>query len=554
MNSSFFPNWCILMDPSGLIQRTNLPLDSWVQIHISHFLEGTENIQGEKGTTTLRWQPGKTPRFFSGNITLSASWSVTHGMVWLELVPQEENPVSLIENSYWKEFLASDLPFRQIFETNQTIKWIIDPDTGDILYVNNAACVFYGYTRDELLKLKITDINTLTRAEIFEEMKSAAAESRLYFQFKHRLKNGEIRNMEVYSGPLQFGGKRVLFSILFDVTQRVLATSRLQASEKLYRSLVENASDSIIITDMQTKISEVNQRMTELLGYTKEELQSLTLQNILDEESWEETRKKIGFLEIGKPAILSRRFKSKSGDILETEVNAVRIDENRYMGIVRDVTERNLMTRSMEKSLKEKEAMLQEIHHRVKNNLQVISSLLGMQYDNTEDPNLKKILLECENRVKSMGFVHAELYRSENLAAVDLENYFGTLVSNLIRAYGASQRVELCLDLSSLEVSLERAIPLGLILNELVTNSLKYAFPNGRTGKIRVSILQEGRCVLFSYSDDGIGFEREDCEGPDSIGMQLIEILSMQLKAGSEFTTKNGVKFSLRIPDPVLGK
>ncbi|TGJ99754.1 PAS domain S-box protein [Leptospira semungkisensis] len=554
MKSSFFPNWCILMEPSGLIQRTNLPLDSWFQIPISHFLQGTEHIQGEKGTVTLSWQPGKNPRSFPENITLSANWSVTHGMVWVELEPQEENSASIIENSYWKEFLASDLPFRQIFETNQTIKWIIDPDSGDILYVNNAACVFYGYTREELLKLKITDINILTKAEVFEEMKRAASESRLYFLFKHRLKNGEIRNMEVYSGPLQFGGKRVLFSILYDVTERILATSLLQASEKLYRSLVENASDSIILTDIHSKIFEVNQRMTELLGFTKEELQSLYLKDILDEESWTHTKEKIASLEIGKPVILSRKFRNKSGTILETEVNAVRIDESRYMGIVRDVTERNLMTRSLERSLKEKESMLQEIHHRVKNNLQVISSLLGLQSENTEDPNLKKILMECENRVKSMGFVHAELYRSENLAAVDLEHYFSTLVSHLIRVYGASQRVELSLDLHSLEVSIERAIPLGLILNELVTNSLKYAFPEGRKGKLEIRIFQEDSCILFCYSDDGVGFQIKDCEGPDSIGMQLIEILSMQLKAGSEFTTKNGVNFSLRIPDPVLGK
>ncbi|TGK02160.1 PAS domain S-box protein [Leptospira selangorensis] len=554
MKSSFFPYWCILMDPSGLIVETNLPLDSWRQNPLSYFLHGTEKIEGENGSAVLSWQPGKSPLSFPGSTVLLASWSLTHGMFWIKMEPMEEGSASLLENSFWKEFLSSDRPFRQIFETNQAIKWILDPDSGDILYANQAASQFYGYSQEEILKMKITDINIFTKEQIFEEMRQAAIEARQYFRFRHKLKSGEIREMEVYSGPLQFGGKRVLFSILYDVTERVKAISSLEESERRYRSLVESASDSIIITNFGTKILEVNRRMSELLEYTKEELQTFTLKDILDEESYADAIYRIPSLEIGKPVILNRKFKTKSGKIIEAEVNAVRIDDSRYMGIVRDVTERNFMTRTLEKSLKEKEAMLQEIHHRVKNNLQVISSLLGLQYENTEDPNLKRILQECENRVKSMGFVHAELYRSENFAAVDLENYFTTVSSNLIRAYGGVPRIQLQLDLSSLEVSIERAIPLGLILNELLTNSLKYAFPEDRSGRIQVKIFKEDQNIVFSYSDDGVGFKKENQNGSGTIGIQLIEILSRQLKANSEFTSENGVVFRLRIPDRNPGK
>ncbi|MEI1278413.1 PAS domain S-box protein [Leptospira venezuelensis] len=554
MNSSFFPYWCILMDPSGLILETNLPLELWRQNPLSHFLIGTEQIQGEKGSAILSWLPGKSPLSFPGSTGLLASWSLTHGMFWIKMEPMEEDSASLLENSFWKEFLSSDRPFRQIFETNQAIKWILDPDSGDILYANQSAIQFYGYSQEELLKMKVTDINIFTKEQIFEEMKQAALESRQYFRFRHKLKSGEICEMEVYSGPLQFGGKRVLFSILYDITERVKATSLLEESEKRYRSLVESASDSIIIINFETNILEVNRRMCELLEYSKEELQTFTLKNILSEDSFEDAVRRIPALEIGKPVILDRKFKAKSGRMIEAEVNAVRIDESRYMGIVRDVTERNSMTRTLEKSLKEKESMLQEIHHRVKNNLQVISSLLGLQYENTEDPNLKRILKECENRVKSMGFVHAELYRSENFAAVDLENYFTTVSSNLIRVYGGLPRIKLQLDLSSLEVSIERAIPLGLILNELLTNSLKYAFPEDSSGKIQVSLFKEDQNIVFSYSDDGVGFLKENLNGSGTIGIQLIEILSRQLKAQSEFTSENGVVFRLRIPDRNPGK
>ncbi len=554
MKPSFFPSWCILLDFSGRIVQTNLPLESWIGLPISQFFSGTEVITGEKGTVKLSWIEGKNPPSFPESITLSAIWTRLGEFFWLGLEPVEEHAATEIESFFWKEFLSSDLPFRQIFETNQAIKWILDPDTGDILYINNAACVFYGYSREEFLRLKITEINTLTKEEIFEEIRKAASESRLYFLFKHKLKNGEIRDVEVYSGPLQFGSKRVLFSIIYDVTERMNANYRLEESEKRYRSLVENASDSIIITGKNTRIFEVNRRMEELLGYTREELKTLSLKEILDEDSWTNTEKDICNLEINRPVILNRRFKSKSGDIIEAEVNAVRMEGSRFMGIVRDVTERNQMTRSLERSLREKEVMLQEIHHRVKNNLQVISSLLGLQYENTEDPYLKKILLECENRVKSMSFVHAELYRSPNLAEVNLESYFTTLSSSLVRVYGAIHRVELDLDLLKFEVTIEKAIPLGLILNELLTNSLKYAFPKEREGKIQVRICREESGILFYYSDDGIGFSHEKTQTDGSIGIQLIEILSKQLKAVPEYSTENGVIFRLRIPDSPPGK
>ncbi|PJZ64718.1 histidine kinase [Leptospira wolffii] len=554
MKPSFFPSWCILLDSSGRILQTNLPLDSWLGAPLTDFFIGAENIRAENGSARFSWIPGKSPISFPENIILSANWLSHDGTIWLELEPEEETAADQIENSFWKEFLASDLPFRQIFETNQAIKWILDPDTGSILYVNQAACIFYGYSREELLGMNVTQINILTKEEVFEEMRRAAAESRLYFLFRHRLKGGEIRNVEVYSGPLQFGSKRVLFSIIYDVTERVVAMNRLELSEKRYRSLVESASDAIIIVDRETRIQEVNRRCEELLEYGRDELQSLTLQDVLDQESWRNTLEQIPKLEQGKPILFTRRFKSKTGRLIEAEVNAVRLEDSHYMGIVRDLTERNLLTRTLQKSLHEKDFMLQEIHHRVKNNLQVISSLLGLQYENSEDPNLKRILLECENRVKSMSFVHAELYKSDNLSEVDLESYFSALSSSLVRVYGAIQRVELQLELFTLGVTIEKAIPLGLILNELLTNSLKYAFPEGRKGKILVRISKKENDLEFYYSDDGVGFVPDDSQKAGSIGIQLVQILSEQLKSDPEFGSENGAFFRLRIPNSFRGK
>lgn len=355
--------------------------------------------------------------------------------------------------------------------------------------------------------------------------------------------------MEIYTGPIRLNDKVLVFSILYDVTDRVEAVKKLEESEKKYRSIVENASDAIVITDRGARLLEVNRRFEELLNYSKEELLSFKLEHVLDSNSWQETSKIMPNLIVGKQVTLQRKFKSKEGILIDCEVNAVLLDSDKAMGIVRDVTERNRITKELEKSLAEKEVMLREIHHRVKNNLQVIASLLGLQYENYEDPTLRSVLLESESRVKSMALVHSDLYRSDNFTDVDLKNYFGSLSFNLIRTYEASQRIMLDLEILPSKVTVEKAIPLGLILNELLTNSIKYGFPGDLTGKIRIRLESDEHGLLLKYEDDGFSYDRNFLEKSGSIGLQLIDILTRQLRAKSDFKTDDGIKFTLRIPE-----
>lgn len=508
--------------------------------------DGAEAVIGESGSATLRCKP-EFVSMTSIESDMVAKWKRIQDQYWLELTTASDSeayPENLL-----KELFSNDFPFRQVFETNQAIKWILDPETGKIVYANEAASLFYGYSREELLSMKITDINILSQELVYEAVHGAALESRHYSLFKHRLKNGEIREMEIYTGPIRLNDKVLVFSILYDVTDRVEAVKKLEESEKKYRSIVENASDAIVITDRGARLLEVNRRFEELLNYSKEELLSFTLEHVLDSNSWQETLKIMPNLIVGKPVTLQRKFKSKEGILIDCEVNAVLLDSDKAMGIVRDVTERNRITKELEKSLAEKEVMLREIHHRVKNNLQVIASLLGLQYENYEDPTLRSVLLESESRVKSMALVHSDLYRSDNFTDVDLKNYFGSLSFNLIRTYEASQRIMLDLEILPSKVTVEKAIPLGLILNELLTNSIKYGFPGDHTGKIRIRLETDEHGLLLKYEDNGFSYDRNFLEKSGSIGLQLIDILTRQLRAKSDFKTDDGIKFTLRIPE-----
>lgn len=186
----------------------------------------------------------------------------------------------------------------------------------------------------------------------------------------------------------------------------------------------------------------------------------------------------------------------------------------------------------LEKGNEEKAFLIKEIHHRVKNNLQVLSSLLSLQSDYIDDPNALDAVLEGRNRVQSMGLIHQKLYMGENLATVDMKSYVLDLTAHLLASFGMEERVQLQIESSVPAMDVDTAIPLGLIINELVTNSLKYAFPNNRKGKIDIQLwINAQKELCLKLTDDGNGVSAEvPQEQSTSFGTDLIKILSKKLK------------------------
>ncbi|MEO7043721.1 MAG: sensor histidine kinase, partial [Ferruginibacter sp.] len=155
---------------------------------------------------------------------------------------------------------------------------------------------------------------------------------------------------------------------------------------------------------------------------------------------------------------------------------------------------------------KENELLLKEIHHRVKNNLEVVSSLLALQSAQIDDPNTKEAMLEGQNRVHSIGIVHQKLYQGTNLGAIEMKDYFLNLSESILDSFGAEKRIKIELAMEKLDIDIDTAVPLGLIVNELLTNTLKYAFPNGEKGKISIQLEKRNDNILhLAVSDNGIG-------------------------------------------------
>lgn len=207
--------------------------------------------------------------------------------------------------------------------------------------------------------------------------------------------------------------------------------------------------------------------------------------------------------------------------------------------IERTVSELNTAQASLLARNAENELLLKEIHHRVKNNLEVVSSLLALQSNQIDDENTKEAMLEGQNRVQSIGIVHQKLYQGKNLGAIEMKDYFINLSDSILDSFGATKRVQVECAMNALNVDIDTAVPLGLIVNELLTNTIKYAFPDGRSGKVQIKLEQKSDGVLqMQISDNGVG--KSSTINGTGFGGQLISLLTQQLGGTMKEENNNG--------------
>jgi len=218
------------------------------------------------------------------------------------------------------------------------------------------------------------------------------------------------------------------------------------------------------------------------------------------------------------------------------------------LGNARDITERKQAEEKIKASLKEKDVMLREIHHRVKNNMQIISSLLRLQSRNVKDETALDMFKVSQNRIRSMAFIHEALYQSEDLAMIDFSNYIKRLITHLFSVYGTETKVpNLRLNVKDVYLDINRAIPCGLIINELVSNSLKHAFPDSRKGEITVEMRSDKKeKYTLIVKDTGIGMPKElNIHKTETLGMQLVNDLTEQIDGTIELNRIGGTTFSI---------
>ncbi|MCX7021434.1 MAG: PAS domain S-box protein [bacterium] len=346
-----------------------------------------------------------------------------------------------------------------------------------------------------------------------------------------------------------------------DVTERVKVGEALRLSEEQYRFLFEGSTTLNLIIGVDGTHLDSNISVLKEFGYSRQEVQGRNAMEFVVEKDRELIT---GLLEKSyrgedTPEI-DVGIIAKDGSvrtILFSRGNVVLTDGDRPVSVVVtgiDITERNKSVEEIKKALREKEVMLKEIHHRVKNNLQIISSLLNLEAGKTQDENVLDIISTSQNRIKSMALIHEKLYQSKELSRVDFPGYISSLLDSLLLTYSDDSRfVTPQLDLSPLYLDISTAIPLALIINELVSNSLEHAFPDDRKGIISIGLKAAGNDdYTLLVADDGVGIPDDfDLENTKTLGLQLVNMLTQQIDGviemdrGTQPKGRKGIEFRI---------
>ncbi|MCE5215269.1 MAG: PAS domain S-box protein [Methanobacterium sp.] len=332
----------------------------------------------------------------------------------------------------------------------------------------------------------------------------------------------------------------------------------LKESESKYRNIFDNVQDVFYQTNQQGLIVEISPSIRRYSGFDREELIGKPVDTLYSDP---EDRKKLieTITKKGEISDYEVKLRDKDNNLLYVSTNAhVWLDGNNnpigIEGSLRDITERKKMEISLRNVLKEKEMLLKEIHHRVKNNLFIISSLLELQSHYIQDKHSRNIFKESQNRAKSMALIHERLYQSTDLKNIDFGDYIQILSNEIFSTYADdSGNITLDVDVEDIKLDLNTAIPLGLIVNELITNSLKHAFPTGEIGIVKVGFHPEDDKYVFTVEDDGVGFPEDiDFQNTDSLGLQLVNSLTAQIDGEIELIRAGGTRFKITFAEKKL--
>jgi len=448
--------------------------------------------------------------------------------------------------------------YRTLVETSPDAVTVTDIE-GNITYVSHRTLKIHGYDSTEEL------IGKSAFVFIAPEDQEKAAKN-----MKKTLDRGLIRGLEYtmlrkdgtqFIGELNAslikdvkGEPKAFIAITRDITERRKAEHELSESEKKFRSLVENANDAIYIITSDG-FQYVNSAFERLTGFTSEQVcgEAFDFWNIIHPDDVKMIKEREDARRKGKevPSRYEFRVLAKDGKTKIVEPATVHIGEKgeiKVMGILRDVTDRKQAEEKIKASLHEKDVLLREIHHRVKNNMQIISSLLRLQSRLIGDDKLIEMFKESQNRIRSMALIHEKLYQTEDFARINFAEYIRSLTVHLFHTYKVNPNiVRMNTDVKNVFLDINRAIPCGLIINELVSNSLKHAFPDNKKGEVCIKLSSNRQKITkLIVSDSGIGLPKSiNFHEPETLGLQLVSDLVKQIGGTIRLERAKGTAFHI---------
>ncbi|MBI5569382.1 MAG: PAS domain S-box protein [Desulfomonile tiedjei] len=516
--------------------------------------------------------------------------------------PEQANPKVLPEASEpadqpWPELKMSEQKFMDIFMNSLDVLLIIDVDTGKILAANRAMERILGYELSAAVGRHFSILHPPEKGSPTDEGPDAFSVHGAVFHAQRMLRSdGTLVPMDLTATPIPWEGKSAVLATYRDVSDRENALQALRESEKRYRTLFDQAVDAIILENETGRIVDVNRAACLLTGYSDKELLAMKAADLWPQDdrrfsiyAREDRALDAPFESIAQcneggtrpveitiaPLVAGERKsvfyivrditerKRAEEELLQAHAQLERRVHERTIELERlnerllvEIAERKRAEEQIKASLAEKEVLLQEIHHRVKNNLQIVSSLLALQGRKIEDEKVAAALNDSQIRIRSMALIHEQLYESRDLARIDFAAYLDKLSGALLRSYAAEAgSVTLKIESDPVLLGIETAIPCGLIVSELVSNCLKHAFPRGRRGEIRIELRCSGENqYTLVVSDNGQGFPKGlDYRKSKSLGLRLITNLAeSQLRADLEIRGDHGTEVRIVFEDKQL--
>ncbi|MBM4241970.1 MAG: PAS domain S-box protein [Euryarchaeota archaeon] len=450
----------------------------------------------------------------------------------------------------------SEESFRSVVETARDA--IISADSRrKIIFWNQAAEAIFGYSADDIIGKSLTTIIPERLHKRHERgIKKVISQGRSYMETVIESngirKDGSEIPLEISVAKWKSGGEIFFTAIMRDITERKEAEQALRESEEEFRTLVQAAPLAIIALDLRGNVNIWNPAAEQIFGWRERDVFGHPLPTVPADglPRFQEFLKRL----LKEKKVLDKETyaQKRDGSFIDISISAAAIYDAQgnvkgTLAVIADITDRKRTQDQIKASLEEKEVLLREIHHRVKNNLQIIYSLLSLQSAYIKDKYDLGIFKESQNRVKSMAMIHEKLYQSEDFARIKFADYIRSLVSELFASYGVGPNIKINIKVEDILFDITSAIPCGLIINEILTNSIKHAFPEGIEGRIFIDLHSDdkGKFTLI-MGDNGVGLPEDlDFRNTDTLGFQLVNNLVKQLDGTIQLDRKGGTTFKI---------
>jgi len=511
-----------------------------IRFLLKNGVEGTALLRNYRKDGTLFWNELSIAPIRDSNN------NITH------FVGIQKDVTELVETQ--KKLKKEKEKFRLITENATDMISRHSPD-GTYLYVSPASLHVKGYKPDELLGksafdlIHPDDLNAV-KVKINEMMNNPAVETTTAI-YRTRTPEGSYRWMESTARAVrnEFNNRVELQASHRNITHR----KELEEKLKFHSKLLDEIGEAAIATDREGKIIYWNQAAEKMYGWKESEVLDRPVVKITSAISSKNKGREI-LNELQKGNRWSGKFvvRRKDGSkftALVTDTPVFGEDGNliAIIGVSKDITEQLHYEKQLKNSLIEKDTLLQEIHHRVKNNLAVVSSLLQMQIFNSDDENVRRLLSDSERRIKTMALIHENLYQSQSLSAIDFKSYITNLIGNIKILVDDEKNIEINIQVDPFELNVNQAVPAALILNEVVSNAFEHAFAGRIKGKIAIQAAQKNDMIHIDVSDDGIGLPGDpDIDYDESLGFTIIKTLTKQLEADLDISVDNGTNISFK--------